>query len=99
MQVTTLGIDLAKDVFHVHGEDNHGKVAVRKRLSRKQLLAFVVKLPPCRIGMEACGGAHYWARKFRQLGHDVRLMPPQYVKPYVKTNKMTITMRKLSARR
>lgn len=87
MQITTLGIDLAKEVFHVHGEDDHGKVVVRKRLSRKKLLAFVVKLPPCRIGMEACGGAHYWARKFRQLGHDVRLMPPQYVKPYVKTNK------------
>ena len=87
MKITTLGIDLAKTVFHMHGEDARGKVVIRKRLSRKTLTALVANLPPCLIGMEACGGAHYWAREFRQLGHEVKLMPPQYVKPYVKTNK------------
>ena len=87
MKITTLGIDLAKNVFHVHGENARGKVVVRKRLSRKKLLEFVANLPPCLIGMEACGGAHYWAREVRKLEHEVKLMPPQYVKPYVKTNK------------
>ncbi len=87
MKITTLGIDLAKNVFHLCGVEAHGKVILRKRLSRKTLLGFVAKLPPCLIGLEACGGAHYWARTFRRLGHEVKLMPPQYVKPYVKTNK------------
>lgn len=87
MNVTTLGIDLAKRVFHVHGEDARGNVVVRKQLSRKKLPEFLGNLSPCLIGMEACGGAHYWAREIRKLGHDTRLMAPQYVKPYVKTNK------------
>ncbi len=87
MKITTLGIDLAKNVFHVHGEDANGKVVIRKRMSRKKLSEYIVNLPSCLIGMEACGGAHYWARKFRKMDHQVKLMPPQYVKPYVKTNK------------
>ena len=87
MQVTTVGLDIAKNVFQVHGVDQHGKVALRKRLSRGKVLAFFANLPRCVIGLEACGGAHYWARELTQLGHEVRLMPPQYVRPYVKTNK------------
>jgi transposase len=87
MQLTTIGLDIAKNVFQVHGVDRHGKVVLRKRLSRGRVLAFFANLPPCLIGLEACGGAHYWARKLRALGHEVRLMPPQYVKAYVKTNK------------
>jgi transposase len=87
MKIKTLGVDLAKNVFHLHGVDAHGKVLVRKRLNRNKLLEFMANLPPCLIGMEACGGAHYWAREFGELGHEVKLMPPQYVKPYVKTNK------------
>jgi len=87
MKIKTLGVDLAKNLFHLHGVDAHGKVLVRKRLNRNKLLEFMANLPPCLIGMEACGGAHYWAREFRELGHEVKLMPPQYVKPYVKTNK------------
>ena len=82
-----MGIDLAKNVFHLYGIDRHGKGVVKKRLSRKKLLGFMANLPPCLIGMEACGGAHYWAREFRELGHEVKLMSPQYVKPYVKSNK------------
>lgn len=87
MQVTTVGLDIAKNVFQVHGVDQHGKVVLRKRLSRGQVLAFFANLPRCMIGLEACGGAHYWAREVAKLGHEVRLMPPQYVRPYVKTNK------------
>jgi len=87
MKIRTLGIDLAKNVFHVHGEDAKGKVVIRQRLSRKKLPEFIANLPSCLIGMEACGGAHYWARTFRKMDHQVKLMPPQYVKPYVKTNK------------
>ena len=87
MNITTLGIDIAKNVFHLHGTDQHGKVVLRKRLRREQLLAFMQNLPGCLVGMEACGGAHYWARKFQSYGHRVKLMAPQYVKPYVKTNK------------
>ena len=87
MQLTTIGLDIAKNVFQAHGVDRHGKVVLRKRLSRGRVLAFFANLPPCLIGLEACGGAHYWARELRALGHEVRLMPPQYVKAYVKTNK------------
>lgn len=87
MKIKTLGIDLAKSVFHLYGVDAHGKALMKKRLSRKKLLEFMVNLPPCLVGMEACGGAHYWARTFREQGHEVKLLPPQYVKPYVKTNK------------
>jgi transposase len=87
MQVTTIGLDIAKNVFQAHGVDQHGKVVLRRRLSRGQVLAFFANLPRCVIGLEACGGAHHWARELTKLGHEVRLMPPQYVRPYVKTNK------------
>jgi len=87
MNITTLGIDIAKNVFHLHGTNAQGNIVLRKRLRRDQLLAFMQKLSPCLVGIEACGGAHYWARKFKIYGHTVKLMAPQYVKPYVKTNK------------
>jgi transposase len=87
MKITTIGVDLAKNVFQVHGVDERGKVVLRKQLKRKEVTKFFANLPPCLIGMEACGSAHYWARKLAQFGHEVRLMPPQFVKPYVKTNK------------
>jgi transposase len=87
MEITTVGIDLAKSVFQVHAVDQHGKVALKKQLKRSQMAEFFANLPPCLIGMEACGSAHYWARKLQVLGHTVKLMAPQFVKPYVKTNK------------
>jgi transposase len=87
MQITTIGIDLAKSVFQVHGVDEHGKTVLRKQLRRDQVVRFMANLPPCLVGMEACGSAHYWARKLQSFGHSVRLMAPQFVKPYVKTNK------------
>jgi transposase len=87
MKITTVGIDLAKNVFQVHGVDQRGKAVVRKRLRRKQVLMFFAQLRPCLVGMEACGGAHYWARKLQAQGHTVKLMAPQFVKPYVKANK------------
>ena len=85
--ITTVGLDLAKSVFQVHGIDAQGDVVVRKRLTRSRVLDFFSKLEPCLVGMEACGTAHHWAREIGALGHEVRLMPPQYVKPYVKTQK------------
>jgi len=87
MKITTIGIDLAKNVFQLHGINAQGKTVLEKQLRRDAMLMFFVNLPPCRVGMEACGGAHYWARKLRSFGHDVKLMAPQFVKPYVKTNK------------
>jgi len=87
MKITTVGIDLAKNVFQVHGVDERGKAGLRKQLKRKEVVSFFANLEPCLIGMEACGSAHYWARKLAALGHTVRLMAPQFVKPYVKTNK------------
>jgi transposase len=87
MKITTVGIDLAKNVFQVHGVDQRGKLVVERRLKRKQVLVFFAQLPPCLIGMEACGGAHYWARMLQAQGHTIKLMAPQFVKPYVKTNK------------
>ena len=87
MQVTTVGLDLAKNFFQVHGVNAHGKVVLRKQLRRDQVAAFFVNLPPCLVGMEACGSAHYWARKLQSMGHTVKLMAPQFVKPYVKSNK------------
>lgn len=87
MALSTLGIDLGKTTFHVVGLDEGGRPALRRRLSRTQLLQFVANLPPCLIGMEACCGAHHIGRALASHGHDVRLMPPQYVKPFVKTNK------------
>jgi len=82
--VTTVGLDIAKSVFQVHGIDAAGEVVVRRRLSRGRVLAFFEKLPRCLVGIEACNTSHYWARELIALGHDVRLMPAQYVKPYVK---------------
>ena len=87
MKISTIGIDLAKTVFQVHGVNAQGKVVLKKQLRRDQMAAFFANLPPCLIGMEACGSAHHWARKLQQSGHTVRLMAPQFVKPYVKTNK------------
>lgn len=87
MKITTIGIDLAKTAFQVHGVDERGKAVLRKQLKRKDVAKFFANLEPCLIGMEACGSAHYWARKLSELGHAVRLMAPQFVKPYVKTNK------------
>lgn len=87
MQISTIGIDLAKRVFQIHGVDQDGNVVLRKQLRRAQVLGFFGKLPPCLVGMEACGTSHHWAREIATLGHEVRLMPPQYVKPYVKRNK------------
>ena len=87
MNITTVGIDLAKNVFQLHGVDEHGKTALKKQLKRDQMMPFFANLPACLIGMEACGSAHYWAHKLQELGHTVKLMAPQFVKPYVKTNK------------
>lgn len=87
MDITTIGLDLAKSVFQVHGVDASGAVAVRKTLRRSQVLPFFAKLPPCLVGMEACGTSHHWSRELSKLGHQVRLMPPAYVKPYVKRGK------------
>ena len=87
MNIKRIGIDLAKQVFQLHGVDGQEKVVLRKQLRRVQLLDYFKKLPPCLIGMEACGGAHYWARELQKLGHTVKLMAPQFVKPYVKSNK------------
>jgi transposase len=87
MQVITIGIDLAKHVFQVHGVDANDKVVFNKPLRRSQVLPFFAKLAPCLIGIEACASAHYWARELRKLGHDVRLMPAKDVKAYVKRNK------------
>lgn len=86
-KITTVGLDLAKSVFQVHGADQDGRPVVRKKLRRGQVLGFFSGLSPCLIGLEACASAHYWARELQALGHAVRLIPPQYVKPYVKTNK------------
>jgi transposase len=87
MKITTIGIDLAKNVFAIHAVDEKGNVVVQRNLRRAQVLPFFAKLAPCLIGMEACATAHYWARKLMESGHDVRLMPPLYVKAYVKRGK------------
>ena len=87
MKITTVGIDIAKSVFHVVAVNKMGAVVKKKQLKRNELLAFIAQLEPCRIALEACGGAHHWAREFRTLGHEVKLIAPQYVKPYVKGNK------------
>lgn len=86
-KITTVGLDLAKSAFQVHAADEDGREVLRKSLRRSQVAEFFSKLPACRVGMEACGSAHFWARKLQGMGHEVRLMAPQYVKPYVKTNK------------
>jgi transposase len=86
-QITTIGLDLAKQVFHVHCAEADGSPVVSRRLRRGEVLAFFKKLSPCLVGMEACGGSHYWAREITKLGHDVRLIPPPYVKPFLKRGK------------
>lgn len=87
MQISTIGLDIAKSVFQVHGVDAQGKIVVVRQLRRRQVLEFFTKLPPCLIGMEACATAHYWARELKTLGHEVKLIPPSYVKGYVKRSK------------
>ena len=86
-EITTVGLDLAKNVFQVHGIDDEGKILVRKRLRRADVVPFFEQLPRCLVGLEACASAHHWARAIAALGHTVRLMPPAYVKPYVKRGK------------
>ncbi|MEZ5934535.1 MAG: IS110 family transposase [Alphaproteobacteria bacterium] len=87
MEITTIGLDLAKQVFQVHGVNEAGDVVVKRRLRRAQVVTYFASLPACLIGMEACATAHFWARELRSLGHEVRLMPPQYVKAYLKRGK------------
>ena len=87
MEVTTIGLDIAKRVFQAHGADVTGKAVLRRKLQRAEVLTFFASLPPCLVGIEACSTAHHWAREIRALGHDVRLMPASYVKPYVKRGK------------
>ena len=86
-EVVTVGLDIAKSVFQVHGVDAAGAVVLQRRVMRSKLIAFFEKLPRCRVGIEACATAHYWGRRLSELGHEVRLMPPSYVKPYVKRQK------------
>ena len=85
--VATVGLDIAKFVFQVHCIDGAGQVVLRRQLKRRYVLAFFQKLPPCLIGIEACASSHYWSRELQALGHTVRLMPPAYVRPYVKRHK------------
>ncbi len=87
MKVAMLGLDLAKNIFQLHGVDQRGITVLRKRLTRKQLAPFLTKLSPCLIGIEACGGAHFWAREISRLGHQVRIMSPHFVRPYLKSSK------------
>lgn len=87
MKVTTLGLDIAKHVFQLHGADEQGVVVMRRKLRRDEVVPFFANLPACVVGLEACGGAHYWARRLTRFGHTVRLIAPQFVKPYVKSNK------------
>src|SRR5215475_12511011 len=89
--VTTIGLDIAKSVFQVHGVDAKGSVVVRRQLKRRHVLAFFEKLPPCLVGLEGCASSHHWSRELQKLGHTVRLMPPAYVKPYVKRQKNDAT--------
>ena len=89
--ITTIGLDIAKSVFQVHGIDAAGNPVVRRQLKRRQVIAFFGKLEPCLVGIEACASSHHWARQLTALGHDVRLMPPAYVKPYVKRHKNDAT--------
>lgn len=86
-EITTLGIDLAKLVFQLHGVDGRGVAVLRRQVRRGQLLSVVAQLPPCLVAMEACASAHYWGRQIQALGHQVKLIPPQYVKPFVKGHK------------
>ena len=89
--ISTIGLDIAKSAFQVHGVDAAGQVVIRRQLKRRYVLAFFQKLPPCLIGIEACASSHHWSRELQALGHTVRLMPPAYVKPYVKRQKNDAT--------
>jgi transposase len=89
--VTTIGLDIAKSVFQVHGVDAEGNVVIRRQIKRRYVLAFFQKLPPCLVGIEACASSHHWSRELQTLGHSVRLMPPAYVRPYVKRHKNDAT--------
>jgi transposase len=89
--ITTIGLDIAKSVFQVHGIDAEGTIILRRQLKRRYVLVFFQKLPPCLVGIEACASSHYWCRELKALGHAVRLMPPAYVKPYVKRQKNDAT--------
>ena len=96
--ITTVGLDIAKSVFQVHCVDADGEVVLRRQLKRRYVLAFFQKLPPCLVGIEACGSSHHWSRELQALGHTVRLMPPAYVKPYVKHTRTMPPTRKRFAR-
>ena len=87
MDITTIGIGLAKNSFSITGANEYGKVVLRKTLSRSKLLPFIAQCPPCFIGMEACSGAHYWGREFQKLGHQVRIMEAKFIAPYRKGGK------------
>jgi transposase len=89
--ITTIGLDIAKSVFQVHCVDANGHVVLRRQLKRQYVLAFFQKLPPCLVGIEACASSHHWSRQLQALGHSLRLMPPAYVKPYVKRQKNDAT--------
>src|ERR1700709_1161107 len=97
--ITTIGLDIAKSVFQVHGVDAAGQVVIRRQLKRRYVLAFFQKLPPCLIGIEACATSHYWSRELQACGHTVKLMPPAYVKPYVKRQKNDAAMPRRFAKR
>ncbi len=99
MGITMIGLDLAKSIFQVHGVDASGAVVVRKALRRSQVISFFAKTARCLVGIEACGTSHHWARELIALGHNVKLMPPAYVKPYVSAAKPMRLMPKRSARR
>jgi transposase len=97
--ITTIGLDIAKSVFQVHGVDAAGNVIFRRQLKRRYVLAFFQKLPSCLVGIEACASSHHWSRQLQVLGHTVRLMPPAYVKPYVKRHKNDALTPRRSAKR
>jgi transposase len=98
-EVSTIGLDIAKSIFQIHGVGADGAVVIRKRISRAKLLEFFAALPTCLVGIEACPTAHYWGRRLQALGHTVKLMPPSYVKAYLKRSKNMPTTRPQSARR
>ena len=96
--ITTVGLDIAKSIFQVHGVDAQGNVILRRQLKRRHVLAFFQKLPRCLVGIEACASSHHWSRELQALGHTVRLMPPAYVKPYVKRQKNDVLTQRRSAK-
>ena len=96
--IATIGLDIAKSVFQVHGIDAEERVIIRRQLKRRYVLKFFHKLAPCLVGIEACASSHHWSRELKALGHTVRLMPPAYVKPYIKRQKMMLRTRRRSAK-